>query len=189
MVSTGMSGQDKQGRPQGHKPDRGAAWQEKVKAEKIAFLTSEMELTPEEAQVFWPIYNQAEKEKWEALKKAREAFKALSEAMSQEKGDKEIANCLENYLKASKASGEIDAEYLSEYQKVLPAKKVAKLYLGEEKFRKVQFQHMQGQGMNHGGRMDQGPRGPRPEGFNGHRGPGMGQSQGKPAEQDNSPEI
>lgn len=172
MISSGLSAQDRQGKPQGPRPGRNAEWQDKVKAEKIAFLTTEMELTPEEAQIFWPVYNQAEKEKWNALKTTREAFKALSDAMNEEKGEKEISECLKKYLKASKSSGEIDAEYMDEYLKILPAKKVAKLYLGEEKFRKVQFQHMQGQ------RMDQGPKGPRPDGFNGHHGPSQGQGQG-----------
>ena len=31
-------------------------WQDKVKSEKIGFITVELNLTPEEAQVFWPVY-------------------------------------------------------------------------------------------------------------------------------------
>lgn len=162
MVSSGLSGQDRQGKPQGQRQDRGAGWQEKIKAEKIAFLTSEMELSPEEAQIFWPIYNQAEKEKWEALKNSREAFKALSAAVNDNKGEQEISKCLDTYLAASKVAGEIDTEYLSEYKKVLPAGKVARLYLGEEKFRKYQFQHMQGHKPGQGEAMQQSTRGPRP---------------------------
>ena len=41
--------------PQG--PRRGAdnGWRERVRAEKVAFLTDEIDLTESEAQVFWPI--------------------------------------------------------------------------------------------------------------------------------------
>ena len=47
--------------PQG--PRRGAdnGWRERVRAEKVAFLTEEIDLTESEAQVFWPIYNESPK--------------------------------------------------------------------------------------------------------------------------------
>lgn len=31
--------------------------EEEIKSQKIAFFTNKIGLTPEEAQVFWPIYN------------------------------------------------------------------------------------------------------------------------------------
>ena len=31
---------------------------EQIESQKIAFFTAELELTPEEAQLFWPVYNQ-----------------------------------------------------------------------------------------------------------------------------------
>jgi hypothetical protein len=39
-------------------PDLSEKQQENVKALEIAFLTKELELTPDEAQKFWPVYNQ-----------------------------------------------------------------------------------------------------------------------------------
>ena len=36
-------------------------WKERIMSEKIAFLTVEVGLTPEEAQVFWPVYNQVDR--------------------------------------------------------------------------------------------------------------------------------
>ena len=48
---------------------RNEDWKQKFMSEKIAFLTSEMQITPEEAQVFWPVYNQIWKEKDEVMKK------------------------------------------------------------------------------------------------------------------------
>ena len=44
-------------------------WKKKMMSEKIAFLTIELDITPEEAQVFWPVYNQVETEKDQAMKK------------------------------------------------------------------------------------------------------------------------
>ena len=32
-------------------------WRERVRSQKIAFITSEVGLTPQEAEKFWPVYN------------------------------------------------------------------------------------------------------------------------------------
>src|SRR5660397_153109 len=45
---------------------------EKYRSEKISFLTSNLELTPVEAEKFWPVYNQMEKERWEAQRARRD---------------------------------------------------------------------------------------------------------------------
>ena len=33
-------------------------WKKRMMSEKVAFFTVELDLTPEEAQKFWPVYNQ-----------------------------------------------------------------------------------------------------------------------------------
>ena len=53
-------------------------WQERVMAEKIAYITTALELTPEEAQVFWPVYNQIEAGKKDLQKAVRDSYKALT---------------------------------------------------------------------------------------------------------------
>ena len=69
-------------------------------SEKIAFLTSEMQITPEEAQVFWPVYNQIWKEKDEVMKKIFKSFRELEEALDSGKSGKEINKLMEAYLAA-----------------------------------------------------------------------------------------
>lgn len=160
--------QQKQGRE-----DRGAGWLEKVKAARVAFLTTELDLSAEEAQAFWPVYNQAQEEKDAAFKETRTAFKAMNAAIKDGKSDKEVAALLKAYLKAAKVPAELDEEYAPEFLKVLPAAKVAKLYASEEKFRKMQFQNMQG-GRGQGGpgmREGQGGPGGNRGQFQGQRGP------------------
>ena len=46
--------------PQGNKPSEEQRKKEfeRIQSEKIAFITQELDLSPEEAQVFWPVYNQ-----------------------------------------------------------------------------------------------------------------------------------
>ena len=54
-------------------------WQDRMKAHKIAFLTDRMELTSDEASVFWPVYNKAEQERKEAFTEMISCYKALHE--------------------------------------------------------------------------------------------------------------
>ena len=140
----------------------GSGWMEKMKAARVAFLPTELDLSAKEAEAFWPIYNQAQEEKDAAFKNTRTAYREMMAAIKDGKSDKEVAVLLDKYLKAAKVPAELDAEYAPEYLKVLPATKVAKLYASEEKFRKMQFQNMQGHGRNPGGPRDGEVQGQRP---------------------------
>ncbi len=120
----------------------GEDWKEKIMSEKIAFLTVEMEITPEEAQTFWPVYNELNKEKDMATYKMFKAYKELEDALKDGKSDKEIGRLLDKYLEALDNQREIDKKAYEKYSKVLPVDKVAKLYIGEEKFRRQHIRKM-----------------------------------------------
>ena len=123
---------------------RGEEWKEKMKAEKIAFLTLEIGLTPEEAQVFWPVYNQVEKEKDEAMFSMIRAHKEMVKAIEEKKSEKEISTLLDKYLDAQKKLNEIENGIAARYKAVLPVEKVAKLYVAEENFRRQQIRKLHG---------------------------------------------
>ncbi len=123
---------------------RGEEWKEKMKAEKIAFLTLEIGLTPEEAQVFWPVYNQVEKEKDEAMFSMIRAHKEMVKAIEEKKSEKEISTLLDKYLEAQKKLNEIENGIAARYKAVLPVEKVAKLYVAEENFRRQQIRKLHG---------------------------------------------
>ena len=111
-------------------------WKERVQSEKIAFLTMELNITPEEAQTFWPVYNKVEKEldmsRFEVIK----AYKALADAVDADKPAKELATLLDKYLEAKTNQDKLDNSAAQTYKEVLPVEKVAKLYVAEEKFRR-----------------------------------------------------
>ena len=120
----------------------GDDWKEKVMAEKIAFLTLEVGLTPEEAQAFWPVYNQVEKEKDEAMFNVIRTYKDMNKAIEEKKSEKEVAALLDKYLEAQKKVNEIENTIAAKYKAVLPVDKVAKLYVAEEKFRRLQIRKL-----------------------------------------------
>ena len=119
-------------------------WKEKIMSEKIAFLTMEMGITPEEAQVFWPVYNQVDKERDEAIRSVFRSYKAVEDAVAAGKGEKELNKLLDEYLAALKAQGEVEQKAYKEYAKVLPVEKLAKLYVAEEKFRRQHIRKLHG---------------------------------------------
>ena len=160
----------------------GGDWMSRMRSEKIAFLTTEIGLTPEEAQVFWPLYNKAEAEETAAFNETRKCFSALNEAVQQKKSQSEISKLLHDYTAAVSKSQGIQAKYVSQYEKVLSAEKVAKLFLAEERFRNNQIMRLQGGGFNGGGGFNNngGNRG-------GMRGFGFpGRSQNQPNQDKNS---
>lgn len=139
-------------------PKQGS-WQERIMAEKIAFITSALELTPEEAQVFWPVYNQIEAQKKETQKVVKEAYKALTKALEEgTASDKEIDRLLDNYLAAKQAQKESGKGDATKFRKVLSSQKVAKLYIAEENFRRHHIRNMKAPHGPKGGNAKPGPR-------------------------------
>ena len=82
-------------------------WREKVRSEKIAFITMELDLSEAEAQVFWPVYNDVEKTRREAFQESRAAAKALKEALA--KGEGDVNALLDEYL-AKREKARMDAK-------------------------------------------------------------------------------
>lgn len=117
-------------------------WHDRWKAEKIAYLTDAMDLTSAEAERFWPVYNKCESEKRNSFKALMDAYKALENAVQTGKDDSEINILLDKYLNAQDCGKKIDSKYVVEYRKILSGKKVAKLFIAEESFRRQQIHRL-----------------------------------------------
>lgn len=140
-------------------------WREKVRAEQVAFITSQLDLSEAEAQKFWPVYNEIQSQRREAYKASFQAMKELEESLQKEEDtDKK----LDKYIAAKKKIAELENDAAKKYSKVLPKKKVAKLVLSEERFRhnqigKLGVRNGQGQGRPQDGQRPQGgQKGQRP---------------------------
>lgn len=109
---------------------------EQLESAKIGFFTSQMELTPEEAGKFWPVYNEYHKALCEARKATRDNYKAIK-AMADKGGysDVEMKRLLIKYTEECTKDDELEKLYLDEFLKILPVEKVAKMYIAEEEFR------------------------------------------------------
>ncbi len=118
-------------------------WKEKLMSEKIAFLTMELDLTPEEAQALWPVYNVVRKDLDQAIHEVMMSHKQLSEAVDANKSKKEISAILDKFVQAKDRQDKIEQESIESYKAVLPVEKVAKLIVAEEKFRRQYIHKLQ----------------------------------------------
>lgn len=119
-------------------------WKKKMMSERVAFFTVELDLTPEEAQAFWPVYNQIDKERDEANEEVFKTYIELEQAIKAKKPEKEISELLDQHIDAVERQGEINSKADQKYRKVLPVAKVAKLYISEEEFRRQYIRRLHG---------------------------------------------
>ncbi|MCK5029232.1 MAG: hypothetical protein KAR57_06330 [Bacteroidales bacterium] len=108
--------------------------EQEIKSQKIAFFTDKMGLTPEEAQVFWPVYNDywAKKNKIIADRKDKMTYFAdHSENMNND----EMVQYADRYIRYEMELAELLDEYHIKFKKVLPIEKVMKIYLADYEFK------------------------------------------------------
>jgi hypothetical protein len=100
----------------------------RIEAMRIAFITQRLNLTSEEAQQFWPVFNQFS-EKMQQIKGTK--MDAPLDEMSDADAEKMI---LTEFDKESKEL-ELKKEYYQKLKKVLSVRKIAKLYRAERDFK------------------------------------------------------
>ena len=138
ILSAGAFAQGNQ-RPQPPRGGNDNGWRERVRAEKVAFLTAEIDLTESEAQVFWPIYNEIQKAERESFEAVKKAYDAMAKGVAENKSGKEMEKLVHAYIDAKEKNDGIETKYLNKLLKALPAEKVARYYVAEEKFRHQQI--------------------------------------------------
>jgi Spy/CpxP family protein refolding chaperone len=124
-----------------HRERRGGeeGWRERVRAEKVAFLTEQIDLTESEAQVFWPIYNEIQKAQRESFEAVKKAYDAMEKGVQDGKTGKEMEKLVKAYVDAKEKNEGFETKYMNKLLKALPAEKVARYYVAEERFRHQQI--------------------------------------------------
>lgn len=113
---------------------------EKIKTMKIAYFTEQLNLTSEEATVFWPVYNEYEQKKIKLREDNRNRHKA---AKSKEKlSNKEMEEVVDGELNFKIQMLEIDKAFHSKIKTVLPIEKVMKMYKAEHGFKREVMKKM-----------------------------------------------
>ena len=107
---------------------------EQIKTKKIAFMTEAIGLTSQEAQKFWPVYNELEKERYQLMDKKRD-LDQKSETLKPGMSDADYRRLATEMAATHAKEGKLIEEYNLKFLNILPAEKVVKLYRAEGKFR------------------------------------------------------
>jgi hypothetical protein len=105
---------------------------EKIKTDKKLFIAENMNLTESEAKVFWPVYENYQKDLGKLVDKTVKLidnYAANYETMSEEAA-KEL---IDGYLAIEGERVTLMKSFLPKFRKVLPEKKVARYYQLENK--------------------------------------------------------
>ena len=107
-----------------------AEMKEKLESRKIAFISSELDLSPEEAQAFWPIFNAYQNE-LEKVRKENMPVKKRWEEMS----DEDATALIDSRLVMEEKELSLRKTFVKDLKPVLSTKKIARLMMVEREFK------------------------------------------------------
>lgn len=116
---------------------------EKVKALKVAFITEKLDLTTEEAQNFWPIYNVFDDNQSELRhEKMRAILNRFRPGKVDKLSEKEALSLLVQMEKIEEDLFNLRKKFIKDLQNVISAKKIIKLKKAEEDFNRELLKQM-----------------------------------------------
>ena len=116
---------------------------ERIEAFKVSYITKQLDLTTTEAQVFWPVYNELEKAKKEMRTAKREKGLKKNQDNLGDLTDKEVEEMIDAEIAGKQQELDLQKAYHVRFKEVLPIKKIAKLYMAEQEFKKILLKQMQ----------------------------------------------
>ena len=106
---------------------------ERIEKEKIGFLTSHLNLTIEDAQKFWPIYNEFSNARHACFIKRKEHKKNLVDVNNMT--EREIEEHIKKHFLYEQEILDIKKQFHNKFKQVLSNKQIAKLYHAEKEFK------------------------------------------------------
>jgi hypothetical protein len=109
--------------------DRRDDKRKRIDALKIAYITEKLELTPEESQFFWPIYN-------EYVKESRTIKKSHHKTLEGLNNEEEAKARLDNMLEMEKEHVELKRKYIDKLSGQLTYERIYNLFAIERDFKR-----------------------------------------------------
>ncbi len=102
---------------------------ERIRAYRVAVYTDVLQLSPEEAQTFWPIFNEytTNREKLQQQIKPGRQLDGMS--------DTEVEDYVRKYFDIRQQEIDLEKDLTTRLRKVLAVRKIAKLPMAEREFR------------------------------------------------------
>jgi len=132
--------------PSLHAQDR----KDKIENMHTAYLTEKLNLSPDEAQKFWPVYNQYRTELGELQKQRRHNAQTIKDAGGIDNmSDADVQKLITNEIDIKSRELDLHKKYVVKFEEVISLKKVAKLFIAEEQFKLYLLQQLKNR--RHGG--------------------------------------
>lgn len=109
---------------------------DKIEAARIAYITDQLQLTPEEAEKFWPIYREFSTRRREI----RQQLRNVSKEATPDKTDEEV---VDQQFKIKQQELDLEKDYSGRLLKVISAQKLRSLPQAERKFRQMILDQIQ----------------------------------------------
>ena len=102
---------------------------ERLQAYRVAIFTEVLRLTPEEAQGFWPVYNEYldNRDRMQEDMKSKKQLDAMS--------DSEVEDQVKRHFEMRQRDLEMERDLYQKLRKVLPLRKIVKIPTAEREFR------------------------------------------------------
>ena len=99
---------------------------------KIAFITNRVALTQDQAQKFWPLYNEFSDRRRELNRSGRLLRREITEGMT----DEQLRDNFTQSFNTRQQELNLEKEYFDKFQKVISLRQVAQLFQAERDFTK-----------------------------------------------------
>ena len=137
--------------PQGQRSERPRMTPEEYRAKQQEFITRHAELTPEESAAFFPLYFELQGKKHEAN---RRVWKEARRVPPHERTEEECDKMTDAMADVKIECATLEKEYLVKFKEILPAKKLMRVQMAEERYQRELLRGMQ---------QDRKPDGKKPE--------------------------
>lgn len=122
----------------------GQGAREDMEAKRIAYITHQLSLTPNEALTFWPVYNEYNAMRTQMMNKHRKQRSDISELES--KSQNELVRIAEQDILNMEEMTALRRSYHEKFMEILPAIKVIRLYQAERDFNRELFRESRRKG-------------------------------------------
>jgi hypothetical protein len=133
---------------------------EKLNAYKIAFFTRRLSLTSQEAQKFWPVYNEFQ-DKRNAIQIERQKFNRNINQNELNMSEKEMIEAGDQHIALQVQEASLAQEYHKKFREILSPAKILRLYQAENQYRLLLLNELKDKQPVRGNSLQRGP-GKRP---------------------------
>lgn len=117
-------------------PGTGQPARERIEAQRVAFITQRLRLTPDESARFWPVYNEYR----DALRDIRDDFERPDlETIT----DEEASAMIDHHIRQEQRRLDLKVNLLTRLRPVLPARKIIRLQAAELAFNRELLRRVQ----------------------------------------------